>query len=74
MCADSSFYHNYKDDLIDKSKKFGISIERIINLVENKITAWKFATNNHAIEGRQKLNDSLTAITHRATNMQITTQ
>jgi y4mF family transcriptional regulator len=63
-----------KITLIDKSEKYGIIIQEIITPVENKITAWKFVPNNHAIQYQQKPDDSLTEIIQHASIRQIVPQ
>ena len=40
--------------------KYGIILEEIIDIKENKIIAWKFVPNNNAIQYQQKPDDTLT--------------
>ncbi len=60
--------------LADNSEKFGIILKEIIDPVENKITAWKFVTNNNAVTYHQKLDDSLTEIIQHSSISQIEPQ
>jgi y4mF family transcriptional regulator len=49
-----------KITLANKVVKQGIIIKEIIDKTENKIYAWKFVPNNHAIKYQQKPDDNLT--------------
>ncbi len=49
-----------KINLSNKSIKYGIIVEEIIDRNENKISAWKFVSNNNAIKYQQKPDDKLT--------------
>jgi y4mF family transcriptional regulator len=51
-----------KITLSNKDIKYGIIIEEIINENENKISAWKFISNNNAIKYQQKKDETLVAI------------
>lgn len=51
-----------KITLFNKVIKYGIIIEEIIDKNENKIVAWKFVTNNNAIQYQRKADDKLTEI------------
>lgn len=49
-----------KITLANRLMKYGIILEEIIDKKENKITAWKFVPNNHAIQYQQKPDEKLT--------------
>ena len=48
-----------KITLANKLVKYGVILEEIIDKKENKINAWKFVPNNHAIQYLQKPDDRL---------------
>ena len=49
-----------KITMATKLIKYGIILEEIIDIKENKIIAWKFVPNNNAIQYQQKPDDTLT--------------
>ena len=49
-----------KITLTNKEVKFGFIIGKIYDPVENTITAWKFVSNNNAINYKRKSSDNLT--------------
>ena len=51
-----------KITLTNRILKNGIIIKEITDTKENKISAWKFVSNNYAIKYQQKPNDNLTEI------------
>ena len=51
-----------KITLKNKLIKYGFIIKEIIDKKENKISAWKFVTNNNAIKYQQKPHNDLTEI------------
>ena len=51
-----------KITLTNRILKNGIIIKEITDTKENKISAWKFVSNNNAIKYQQKPNDNLTEI------------
>jgi y4mF family transcriptional regulator len=60
-------YWNYlnkaiKITLNNRIIKYGIIVNEIIGSDENKITAWKFVSNNNAFSYRKKTNENLTEI------------
>lgn len=60
-------YWNYfnkavKITMKDKVVKYGIILKEIIDPKVNKITEWKFLSNNNAIKYHQKSDDNLTEI------------
>jgi y4mF family transcriptional regulator len=64
VSGNRSKYFDNPVKLILKNKeiKHGFIIKEIIDPNKNKITAWKFISNNNAIKYRQKSNDKLTEV------------
>ncbi|NOU45524.1 MAG: helix-turn-helix transcriptional regulator [Bacteroidales bacterium] len=63
-----------KITLTNKISKYGIIIKEIIDIQENKITAWLFVPNNNALKYQQKPEDSLTEIIQHRDIQQIEIQ
>ncbi len=55
-----------KITLANKVITYGIIIQELIDKKENRIVAWKFVPNQHAIQYQQKPDDALTATIHHA--------
>ncbi len=72
-------FRNYFNKLVkitltNKIVKYGFIIKEINDTKENKITAWKFVSNNNAIKYQQKPDDKLTEIILHSTIQNIEEQ